>query len=87
MQGALGQAFEFLKAVQNVAGLVLWLRGHVPQLPNEPVSDAEREDLHALAFEAPGHGPGVSTVAVAVGHQKDRPGCVGPGVKQDALQS
>ena len=71
MQGPASQSLELLEAVQDVAGLVARLGGHLPQLAHVAVADAEGEDLHPLLPQAPRFRPGVAAVGEAVGDEED----------------
>ena len=71
MQGPPSQGFKLLEAVQDVAGLVFRLGGHVEQLSDVSVLNAEREDLDAALPEAACLLAGVSAVREAVGDEED----------------
>lgn len=85
MQCATRQGLELGKVVHQVAMLVLGLRGHVVELPDVTLPDAQREDLDAALPQGRSHRPGVSAVRVAVGDQEDDLGGVGAGLTQDLL--
>lgn len=85
VQRSASQGLELSKVVHQVAVLLLGLRGHVVQLPDVALPDAQGEDLHAALPQGRRHRPRVPTIGVAVGDQENGFGGVGAGVAQDLL--
>lgn len=85
MQRVAGQGLELGEVVNQVAVLVLGLRGHVVKLLDVALPDAQGEDLNAALPQGRRHRPGVTAVGVAVGDQEDDLAGAGSGVVQDLL--
>lgn len=51
MEGVPGKGLELGEGVHQVAMVLLGVRGHVIELADVPLPDAEGEDLHALIAE------------------------------------
>lgn len=85
MQRAAGQGLELGEVVNQVAVLVFGLRGHVVELLDVALPDAQGEDLHAALPQGRRDWSRVAAVGVAVGDQEDDLAGVGSGVTQDLL--
>lgn len=85
VQRSTSQGLELGKVVHQVAVLLLGLRGHVVQLPDVALPDAQGEDLHATLPQGRRHRPRVPAIGVSVGDQENGFGGVGAGVAQDLL--
>jgi len=85
VQRMASQGLKLGEVVHQVAVLVLGVRGHVVQLPDVALPDAQGEDLNAAFPQRRRHRPRVAAVGVAVGDQENGPGGVGAGVTQYLL--
>ena len=66
MQSATSQGLKFSEVVQQEAVLVFRLWGHVMELPDVTLPDAQREDLDTSLSQSRCHRSRVSTVRVAI---------------------
>lgn len=85
MQSAASKRLKLSKVVHQVAVLVLGLRGHVVQLPDVSLPDAQSEDLNASLSESSRHRSRVAPVRVAVSDEEDCLGSVPAGVTENLL--
>lgn len=85
VESVTSQGLKLGKVVHQVAVLVLGLRGHVVELLDVALPDAQGEDLHAALPQSGRHRPRVPAVGVAVGDQENGPGGVGAGVAEYLL--
>lgn len=85
MQSSTSQGLKLGEVVHQVAVLVLGLRGHVVELPDVTLPDAQSEDLNAAFSQSRRHGPRVSTVRVAISDEENHLGGITAGVTKDLL--
>lgn len=85
MQRTTSQGLKLGEVVHQVAVLVLGLGGHVVELPDVTLPDAQGEDLHTAVPQSCRHRPRVPAVRVAIGDEEDDLGGVTAGVTEDLL--
>lgn len=71
MQGVTSQCLKLNKVVHQVAVLVFRVGGHVVELPDVPLPDAQSEDLNTSLPQSCRHRPRVSTIRVAIGDEEN----------------
>lgn len=80
MQRTASQGLKLSEVVHQVAVLVLGLRGHVMQLSDVTLPDAQGEDLNAALPQSCRDWPRVPAIRVAISDQENDLGGVGTGV-------
>lgn len=85
MQCTPSQGLKLCKVVHQVAVLVLGVRGHVVELPDVTLPDAQSEDLDTTFPQSCRHWTRVAAIRVAVGDQENDLGGISTGVTEDLL--
>lgn len=86
MQSVTSQSLELYKVVHQVAVLLFRVGGHVMELPDVPLPDAQSEDLNTSLPQSCRHWPRVSTVRVTIGDEENDLGGVSTGLTKNLLQ-
>lgn len=71
MQGMTSQSLKLNKVVHQVAVLVFRVGGHVVELPDVSLPDAQSEDLNTSLPQSCRHRPRVSTIRVTIGDEEN----------------